>query len=484
MNFPGYKLVRADYPGNVKGGGVCIYFKESLSIRFLGVPSNLDECLLCELSYKNKKYFIATLYRSPSQSREEFEKFLSNFEVLIKAISNQKDAISMIMGDLNARSSNWRKYDISNNEGVQIDSVTSTHGLEQLISEPTHILSDSSSCIDLIFTNQPNLVVDSGTHPSLHPNCHHQIIHCKINLQVEYPPHYQRHVWNYAKANKDAILSALQNVDWHRFFAKKTVHQQVNLLNDIILNVFTNFVHNKVITCDDRDPPWINDKIKNKIKWKNSMHKNYKRNGKKTEDYELLVKAVSGGSQLTEKSKGEYYYRLGKRLNHPSTSAKSYWTILKTFYNKKGFLLSSLLVNNSFVTDFKEKANLFNEFFCKQCTPVADDSTLPTLLETPNETLSSIEIIASDIGKINKALKANKVHVHDEISIRMLKLCESGITEPLYLIFKNCLNSNTFPDVWKKANVIPVHKKGDKQVLKNYRPVSLLPICGKIFEKL
>ena len=98
LNFPGYKLVRADYPGNVKrGGGVCIYFKGSLSIRFLDVPSNLDECLLCELSYTNKKYFIATLYRSPSQSREKFEKFLSNFEVLIKAISNQKDAVSIII---------------------------------------------------------------------------------------------------------------------------------------------------------------------------------------------------------------------------------------------------------------------------------------------------------------------------------------------------------------------------------------------------
>ena len=176
----------------------------------------------------------------------------------------------------------------------------------------------------LIFTNQPNLVVDSGTHPSLHPNCHHQIIHCKINLQVEYPPPYQRHVWNYAKANKDTILSALQNVDWHRLFANKTVHQQVNLLNDIILNVFTNFVPNKVITCDDRDPPWINDNIKNKIRWKNSIYKSYKRNGKRTEDYESLTKAVSEVSLLIEKSKGDYYYRLGKRLNDPSVSAKSY----------------------------------------------------------------------------------------------------------------------------------------------------------------
>ena len=71
------------------------------------------------------------------------------------------------MDDFNASSSNWCYYDISNNEGVQIDSATSTHGLEQLIYEPTHMLSNSSSCIDLIFTYQPNLEVDSGTHPSL-----------------------------------------------------------------------------------------------------------------------------------------------------------------------------------------------------------------------------------------------------------------------------------------------------------------------------
>ena len=184
------------------------------------------------------------------------------------------------------------------------------------------------------------------------------------------------------------------------------------------------------------------------------------------EYYVLLVKAVSEVSQLIEKSKDEYYYRLGKRLNDHSASAKSYWTILKTYNKRRIPLIPPLLVNNSFVTDFKEKANLFNEFFFKQCTPVANDSTLPTLLETPNETLSPIEIIASDIGKIIKALKVNKAHGHDEISIRMLKLCESAITEPLYLIFKNCLSSNTFRDVWKKANVIPVHKKGDKQVLK------------------
>ena len=56
--------------------------------------------------------------------------------------------------------------------------------------------------------------------------------------------------------------------------------------------------------------------------------------------------------------------------------------------------------------------------------------------------------------------------------------------KPLKLIFENCLRTILFPDHWKKANVVPIHKKGDKQLIENYRPVSLLPICGKVFERL
>ena len=72
----------------------------------------------------------------------------------------------------------------------------------------------------------------------------------------------------------------------------------------------------------------------------------------------------------------------------------------------------------------------------------------------------------------------------DDISIRMLKLSQKSILKPLKLIFENCLRTRLFPDQWKKANIVPIHKKGDKQLIKNYRPVSLLPICGKVFERL
>ena len=66
----------------------------------------------------------------------------------------------------------------------------------------------------------------------------------------------------------------------------------------------------------------------------------------------------------------------------------------------------------------------------------------------------------------------------------MLKICGSSIYGPLELISKETLSTGLFPSNWKKGDIVPIHKKGDKQILKNYRLVSLLPICGKIFERL
>ena len=80
-----------------------------------------------------------------------------------------------VLGDFKARSNNWCKNDITSHDSAIIGAVTSNYGLHQLIQEPTHILNPFSSCIDLIFMSQPNLVMESGVYSSLHPNCHHII---------------------------------------------------------------------------------------------------------------------------------------------------------------------------------------------------------------------------------------------------------------------------------------------------------------------
>ena len=98
--------------------------------------------------------------------------------------------------------------------------------------------------------------------------------------------------------------------------------------------------------------------------------------------------------------------------------------------------------------------------------------------------LSSVHFSQDDIAKIIQNLDPNKAHGHDNISICMLKIYGSSIYKPLEMIFKQCIEIIFFPSEWKKNNIVPIYKKGDKQTTENYRTVSLLPICGKILEKL
>ena len=144
----------------------------------------------------NKKKGCFSLYRSPSQTPDEFDSFINDFEKLIVDIYSRKADFVLTIGDFNAKSCNWSINDTTTPEGVRLDSITSLYGMKQLISGPTHILQQSSSCINLIFTNQPNIAMDSGVDSSIRPKCHHQIIYSKLNLKIEYPPPYIRKIWN------------------------------------------------------------------------------------------------------------------------------------------------------------------------------------------------------------------------------------------------------------------------------------------------
>ena len=225
----GYKLVRSDHPDNVKRGGVCLYFRENWTLQLVDTPY-IEQCILCEINIQNITGYVTVTYRSPSQFSNESEEFLVNFDKLLNQVNMHKSSFAAILGDFNTRSWSY--------EGSHIDSLTATYGFHQLISDPTHVLPNSSSCIDLIFT-------DSGVHPTLHGNCHHQIIFSKFYLIIEYPPPYQRLVWDYKKANIDSIQKALKQINWRFLFSNKSVHQQVKILNNTLMNVFFNFISNK-----------------------------------------------------------------------------------------------------------------------------------------------------------------------------------------------------------------------------------------------
>ena len=115
-----------------------------------------------------------------------------------------------------------------------------------------------NSYINLVFTSQPNLIIDSGTHPTIHLNCHHQIICAKFNLKIHYPPPYIREVWHYKDSNDDLIRRTINQFNWERTFENKNVDEKVLTLNKTVINILSNFIPHELIVCDDKDPPWFN----------------------------------------------------------------------------------------------------------------------------------------------------------------------------------------------------------------------------------
>ena len=230
----------------------------------------------------------------------------------------------------------------------------------------------------------------------------------------------------------------------------------------------------------------MNNEINKLINEKNFPHKSYCRFNRDVFLFEKFKFLQSQSNVSIENSKQTYYSKLTSKLANPATSSKTYWSILKTFLNNKKIpCIPPLFHENKFITNFKEKAELFNTFFANQCTLLNNSSVLPSnLAKLTNKSLDTVNFSTDDISKIINNLDPNKAHGHDMLSIRMIKLCGNSICKPLSIIFNDCLKEGKFPSDWKKAHVVPVHKKGDKQCLKNYRPISLLPICSKIFERL
>ena len=187
LKIPGYNLVRSDHPSNKKRGGVCTYYKSYLLLRIIDI-NYLNKCVRFELMVADKLCTFMILYGSPSQSQGLFESFKENLELNFEFAVQNNPFLVVLLDDFNAKSSNWCKNDITTTEGKAIENISSQFGLHQMINEPTHILESSSLCNHLIFTSQPNLVTESGVHPSLHPNSHHQIIFAKFNLEIHYPP--------------------------------------------------------------------------------------------------------------------------------------------------------------------------------------------------------------------------------------------------------------------------------------------------------
>ena len=126
-----YNLIRSDHPSNTNLGGVCLYYKNYLSLRVLNI-SYLKECLNFELKIGDKSCNFIALDRSPSQSQDDFETFSDKFEMKLETLAQKDSFLTTIIGDFNAKSCNWYSHDKKNFEGSTIESIKGSTDLDYI----------------------------------------------------------------------------------------------------------------------------------------------------------------------------------------------------------------------------------------------------------------------------------------------------------------------------------------------------------------
>ena len=354
----------------------------------------------------------------------------------------------------------------------------------QIIDNPTHVINTSMSCIDLIFCTNQSVISNHGVDVPIFDKCH-QIIYGEINTRVPLPPPYVREVWDYEKANIENIKKEISNFDWNKAFENLSVDEKVDFLNKTLLNIFRNYIPNKKIKCDYWQPIWMTGNIKKYLKERCKLTKFFYKNGERKIDHDkVLEKSEECTKQILE-AKKNYILKMTEKLADSNTSPKTYWTILnRLLCNTKLPTIPPLLVYGKLVSDFCKKANIFNNFFASICTPIDNTSCLPSFSYRTGSRIKSFHVTENDILATIKTLDPNKAYGCDNISIKMIKICSQSLTLPLKIILEHSLKKGGFPEIWKKTNVVSVHKREDKMLVKKYRPISLLPNFGKMFERV
>ena len=165
---------------------------------------------------------------------------------------------------------------------------------------------------------------------------------------------------------------AISNFNWtKKAFENLFVDEKVELLNETLLNIYRNYIPNKKIKCDYRQPSWMTANIKKSLKERSKLTKIFYKNGQRKTDREKVLEKATECTNEILAAKKNYILRMSKKLEDSHTALKAYWTILnRLIYNKKIPAIPPLFVDGNFISDFCAKANIFSNYFASICTPI------------------------------------------------------------------------------------------------------------------
>ena len=479
-----YAVYRCDRIG--RGGGVCLYIHESLSIsdehKF---DDGICQCLITNLS--EEKICVIVVYRPPNADTQSFNAAISFINTNLDDLDDDYQII--LTGDLNFPIIDWSQQRASCGQGINMQrsanqflELLSSSLLNQYVNKPTR----GDSILDIFCTNNPYLVnsVDIVNTDISDHNIVQLFISIRLDLLTNtdgIPEITGFAALDFSRANYNAISDAIESVDWLTESLSQSLEQYPEKITKIILEICQKYVPLKKIRTGK---PRIMNSLRRKRK---RLEKRLKESSSRSQQIKLerelaLIHYDIKEAYMENRDKREQsvIQNIKKNPKIFFGYAKSHSNItrdIKVLKNKNGIM----------TRDVNEICDILQDQFCSVYSdPAADDiqdPDFPVVIEQPLAPEDFEISNATAIAAMNE-LKSNSAPGPDGLPAQLLIKCREALSIPLTLMWKKSFRSGIVPEYYKLSYVHPLHKKGDRVSPENFRAISLTSHVMKTAERV
>jgi Reverse transcriptase (RNA-dependent DNA polymerase) len=470
-----YNKISAFRP-NRPGGGASIYVNKAMTYRETYVWSNDDDSIVkIELFDEKKICDIMCIYRSPCPVTQSFSDFINKLdEVLSNCGSN-----TIIIGDMNV---DLRKDDSNTKSYLEtLHSNGFTVGNCKEITRPI-----SSSNIDHIITNNYNTLMNImhlhhyiSDHTVIFVEMDHLTIKLNKSLtKTKTTIDYDKLKHNLERNNNNIFNNNNSNAD-----------QNYELFINNLTTQLNQATKQKIIKINGRHlKPWTDAELQSTMDATAFWFKKFSRD---RENKSLEEEYKRWAAKLKQMKNDKWTSYNSNKIHQNLSDSRKLWKIIKTNILEEEPQAERILIQQS-GSITSEKTTItenFNEYF----TTIADkiSSKLPNIprqqLEPPLQPAEQKILYSTTEDEVKSTIKElkNTTSVgQDNISTKILKECINIISPPLTELINQSLNEGLFPNQLKIAKIIPIFKAGDRTLIENYRPIALLSVISKIYEKI
>ena len=482
-NLDGYRGFHV-YRVGTRSGGISVFVREhyrTSKLANLDFCSETIECNAVIVKVRNIELVIIGIYRPHSGSVEDFS---SSLEEILNSPDIPRNSNIIITGDINIDllNENLAGFDV-------FSSLMSTMHFLPLIDKPTRfsngIPNSTGTALDHIWTNSSVeswsgiLDIDFTDHCPI-------FAHLKLSVGEEPCPKRKIIFRPFSPVNLDNLKLKLESTSWDLLLEDLDLDSACKVFIETLNKYYTDTFPTKTKFISEKrgTKPWFTPEIKRLLNIKSEYFKMYRNNLISKSTNNVMKNRVNS---LVRKTRDKFYM---DSFSDNQSNPKKSWEIIKNlagFKNRENRCVSSLDINGENVTDSEAIANSFLDYFSTVASNL--DSNLERTNQCPlqditrnNRSMFLFPVSEEECLKIVRKLKITKAAL-DEIPVKIFKSISLLIVEPLCRIVNLSLVSGSFPTIFKIARITPIHKKGSKSSLKNYRPIASLSFLSKVFER-